>query len=137
MQKFQIKHSNCSKFQIKYSKFQIEEPIPNLRHCERREATKFQSIVDLEFGIFDLEFFCAGCNIRLLTFVVRRVSLKLKPQIMRKVFFVFVASFFASLCFAQNKETIEGNGKTVTRDVSVSSFDALKAKGVYELKIIQ
>jgi len=35
-QKFQIKNSNRNKFQIKNS--------------------KFQSIVDLEFGIFDLEF---------------------------------------------------------------------------------
>lgn len=36
-----------------------------------------------------------------------------------------------------NKETIEGNGKTVTRDINISSFDALKASGVYELKLSQ
>ena len=58
---------------------------------------------------------------------------------MRKAFFLFVATLFTSLSFAQkeNKETIEGNGKSVTRDVTVTSFDALKAKGVYELKITQ
>jgi len=39
---------------------------------------------------------------------------------------------------AQEKQkTIEGNGKTVTREVSVSSFDALTASGVYELKLKQ
>jgi hypothetical protein len=36
-----------------------------------------------------------------------------------------------------NRETIEGNGHLVTRDVPVSSFDALKASGVYELKLSQ
>lgn len=38
---------------------------------------------------------------------------------------------------AQKTETIEGNGKIVTRDVAVSSFDALQAGGVYELKLSQ
>ena len=40
---------------------------------------------------------------------------------------------------AQNKkaETIEGNGKLVTREVPVQSFNALKASGVYELKLTQ
>ncbi|HEV7622130.1 MAG TPA: head GIN domain-containing protein, partial [Flavisolibacter sp.] len=33
--------------------------------------------------------------------------------------------------------TLEGNGKLVTRDVAVQSFDALKASGVYELKLSQ
>lgn len=37
----------------------------------------------------------------------------------------------------QKQETIEGNGKTVTRDVAVSSFNELKASGVYELKLSQ
>jgi len=48
--------------------------------------------------------------------------------------------FFISLSHAQDdnkRETIEGNGKTVTRDVSVSSFNALQASGVYELKLSQ
>lgn len=37
----------------------------------------------------------------------------------------------------EKNETIEGNGKSVTRDIAVSSFDALKASGVYELKLSQ
>jgi hypothetical protein len=37
----------------------------------------------------------------------------------------------------QKQETIEGNGKIVTRDVAVTSFDALKASGIYELKLSQ
>jgi hypothetical protein len=37
----------------------------------------------------------------------------------------------------EKNETIEGNGKTVTREVSITSFDALKASGVYELKLSQ
>jgi hypothetical protein len=48
--------------------------------------------------------------------------------------------FFASLSHAQDdnkRETIEGNGKSVTRDVPVSSFSALQASGVYELKLSQ
>lgn len=36
-----------------------------------------------------------------------------------------------------SRETIEGNGNLITRDVPVSSFDALKASGVYELKLSQ
>jgi hypothetical protein len=46
--------------------------------------------------------------------------------------------FLASLSQAQDKqETIEGNGKHVTKDVAVSSFDALQASGIYELKLSQ
>jgi hypothetical protein len=37
----------------------------------------------------------------------------------------------------KNSETIQGNGKLVTREVAVTSFDALKASGVYELKLSQ
>lgn len=36
-----------------------------------------------------------------------------------------------------DRETIEGNGNLVTRDVPVSSFEALNASGVYELKLLQ
>jgi len=36
-----------------------------------------------------------------------------------------------------NRETLEGNGNLVTREVAVSSFNELKANGVYELKISQ
>jgi hypothetical protein len=37
----------------------------------------------------------------------------------------------------EKQETIEGNGNLVTKEVSVSSFDALKASGIYELKLSQ
>ena len=48
--------------------------------------------------------------------------------------------FLASFSHAQDdnkRETIEGNGKTVTRDVTVSSFNSLEASGIYELKLSQ
>jgi hypothetical protein len=44
--------------------------------------------------------------------------------------------FAATATFAQDTP-LTGNGKVVTRDVPVSSFDALKASGVYELKLSQ
>lgn len=59
---------------------------------------------------------------------------------MKKIFFVSLAGFlFANILNAQDKkqETIEGSGKLVTRIVAVSPFDALKASGVYELKLAQ
>lgn len=43
----------------------------------------------------------------------------------------------ASLAQDTDQKTIEGNGKLVTRTVDVKSFDALKASGVYELKLSQ
>ncbi|HEX2532293.1 MAG TPA: head GIN domain-containing protein, partial [Chitinophagaceae bacterium] len=47
--------------------------------------------------------------------------------------------FIAGTAIAQNKkqETLEGNGNVVTREVSVQPFTALKASGVYELKLVQ
>ena len=46
--------------------------------------------------------------------------------------------FLFSASKAQNdRETIEGNGKLITRDVPVKSFNELKANGVYELKLTQ
>ena len=51
--------------------------------------------------------------------------------------------YLTGLVHAQNdkndnkRETIEGNGKSVTREVAVSSFNALQASGVYELKLSQ
>jgi hypothetical protein len=36
-----------------------------------------------------------------------------------------------------NHETIEGNGKIVTKDIPVLAFDELKANGVYELQLSQ
>lgn len=58
---------------------------------------------------------------------------------MRKILFVAASGIlFSAASYAQNeRETIEGNGKLVTRDVPVKSFDALTASGVYELKITQ
>src|SRR5574337_1029963 len=64
-----------------------------------------------------------------------------QPKIlcMKRFLFTSLASLFlAGFSNAQDgnskKETIEGNGKKVTRDVTVSSFNALEASGVYELK---
>ena len=57
---------------------------------------------------------------------------------MRKILLAVVVSLVGNVSFAQDKnEAIEGNGKVITRDVEVSSFDALKASGVYELKLSQ
>ena len=58
---------------------------------------------------------------------------------MRKILLVALAGILLhQVSTAQEKhETLEGNGKLVTRDVPVSSFDALKASGVYELKLSQ
>jgi hypothetical protein len=60
---------------------------------------------------------------------------------MKRFFLTSLAGLFlASFLHAQDdnkRETIEGNGKSVTRDVTVSSFNALEASGVYELKLSQ
>ena len=59
---------------------------------------------------------------------------------MRSIFLSFVMSclvFCTATAQKKEKETIEGNGKLVTRTVPVQSFDALKASGVYELKLTQ
>lgn len=45
--------------------------------------------------------------------------------------------FLSTTAIAQERKTLEGNGKIVTRDVSVSSFSELKANGVFELKLSQ
>ena len=61
----------------------------------------------------------------------------------KMLFLTFAGLLLTSLSHAQkdkndnNKETIEGNGKMVTRDVAVSSFDVLQASGIYELKLSQ
>jgi hypothetical protein len=44
---------------------------------------------------------------------------------------------FNAAAVAQNSERIEGNGKVVTRDVAVTSFDVLDASGIYELRLSQ
>lgn len=61
---------------------------------------------------------------------------------MKKILFATATGVLLSLVtVAQNshdkKETIEGNGKLVTRDIPVQSFDAIQAGGVYELKLTQ
>jgi hypothetical protein len=58
---------------------------------------------------------------------------------MRRILFVSaVGILFSSSIQAQNdRETIEGNGKLITRDVAVKSFNELKANGIYELKLTQ
>ena len=59
---------------------------------------------------------------------------------MRKKIAGLVAALFiiASVNAQKEKsETIEGNGKLVTKEVAVASFDALKASGVYELNLSQ
>ena len=56
---------------------------------------------------------------------------------MRKIFFLSTIFLAGTIAAQEKKESIEGNGKLVTREVTVSSFDALKASGVYELKLSQ
>jgi hypothetical protein len=59
---------------------------------------------------------------------------------MRKnVWAVAVAAVVSTTGWSQkhNQETLEGNGKLVTREVPVSAFSELKASGVYELKLAQ
>ncbi len=50
---------------------------------------------------------------------------------------LLIATAMAVTAQEKKKETIEGNGKLVTRDVAVTSFSELKAAGVYELKLTQ
>jgi hypothetical protein len=57
---------------------------------------------------------------------------------MRKTLLIVAASLFvAATVKAQKNETLEGNGNLVTKNVPVSSFESLKASGVYELKLLQ
>ena len=56
---------------------------------------------------------------------------------MRKTLLIVAASLLIAATVKAQKETIEGNGKTVTKDVPVTSFESLKASGVYELKLSQ
>jgi hypothetical protein len=57
---------------------------------------------------------------------------------MKKIFSLLLAgSLMAQGATAQKNETIEGNGKLVTRDIAIKSFSELKASGVYELKLSQ
>jgi hypothetical protein len=59
---------------------------------------------------------------------------------MRKTLLIAATSLFLAATVKAQKEkteTIEGNGKMVTKDIPVSSFESLKASGVYELKLSQ
>lgn len=58
---------------------------------------------------------------------------------MRKTLLAAAAGLFLTTASrAQEKqEPLEGNGKMVTREVAVGPFDALKASGIYELKLAQ
>ncbi|HEU4901590.1 MAG TPA: head GIN domain-containing protein [Flavisolibacter sp.] len=59
---------------------------------------------------------------------------------MSKILFLAAFAMVATASVKAQKssrETIKGNGNLVTRDVPVSPFDALKASGVYELKLSQ
>jgi hypothetical protein len=58
---------------------------------------------------------------------------------MKNFLLAFAFVIVATTAFSQKekKETIEGNGNLITRDVAVKSFTELKASGVYELKLIQ
>jgi hypothetical protein len=60
---------------------------------------------------------------------------------MKKLLLASLSGLFITGIYAQDKnktrETIEGNGKLTTREVNVSPFDALKASGVYELRLSQ
>lgn len=47
------------------------------------------------------------------------------------------AIFVLPLQAQQSRNTIEGNGKLVTKDIPVQSFENLKASGFYELKLEQ
>ena len=57
---------------------------------------------------------------------------------MRKILFIALCGFMiCEAAIAQKQETLEGNGNLITREVPVTSFDALKASGIYELKLSQ
>jgi hypothetical protein len=57
---------------------------------------------------------------------------------MRKILLASLLGLVIShAAIAQKQETLEGNGNLVTKEIPVSSFDALKASGVYELKLSQ
>jgi hypothetical protein len=55
---------------------------------------------------------------------------------MKKVLLILFALVQLTLN-AQDKKVLEGNGKKVTKDINISSFEALKASGVYDLKLTQ
>jgi hypothetical protein len=56
---------------------------------------------------------------------------------MRLTLAIAALSMVFNMVAAQKNEKIEGNGKVVTKEVAVKSFDGLKASGIYELKLSQ
>lgn len=57
---------------------------------------------------------------------------------MRKSIQLFAALTLTIAAGAQkNKEVIEGNGRSEVREIPVSSFESLRASGVYELRLVQ
>jgi hypothetical protein len=58
---------------------------------------------------------------------------------MRKTMLIAASLLMAATVNAQKEksETLEGNGNLITKEVPVSSFNALKASGVYELNLSQ
>lgn len=56
---------------------------------------------------------------------------------MRLTLAIAALAMVFNMAAAQKNERIEGNGKVVTREIPVKSFEELKASGVYELKLLQ
>lgn len=57
---------------------------------------------------------------------------------MKKIWMpVLLAATCCITAIAQNKKTIEPSGKIITKEISVQPFDAITAKGLYELIISQ
>ena len=56
---------------------------------------------------------------------------------MRKTILTSVFTLLAGLTLLAQNQKLEGNGNIVTREVAVSSFNTLKANGVYELQLVQ
>lgn len=56
---------------------------------------------------------------------------------MRRILLLVAAALCVAAAARAQKETVEGNGKVITKEVPVSSYESLKASGVYELKLSQ
>ena len=57
---------------------------------------------------------------------------------MRRILFLSALTLVFLSAKAQNdREVIEGNGKLITKEIAVKSFEELKANGVYELLLMQ
>ncbi|HXL56807.1 MAG TPA: head GIN domain-containing protein [Chitinophagaceae bacterium] len=49
----------------------------------------------------------------------------------------FLFSLYTITVMAQEQATIEGSGNIITKDISVQPFEAIRAKGLYELILLQ